>query len=270
MNHKPKIYFFPCAGLLLAFLAGILFAGCATIPEKRLEKERLTLVYKNKSVMGSDLEKLRLEHPIEIAREAVTNHLLSLRYEELSLLGKGRFVFSPDDVIEITPLLTKALNRMSPDNILYYEVDTPRGTTSGTVFRARERLHWRFDSIKGVSFSNNSFPGHRGSTWRLVPKAGQSYGQSKSLFGKNVQENWITATLNLPVKSKRNLRARAQEKPSRRSATSAPEPSRPEPTPANQEELEKRLQLLKDLRDKNLINDSEYERKRKELLDQYL
>lgn len=254
--------------LVMFFLLPALFAGCSA-PEKRLEKERLTLVYRPQAALESEIKELRLEHPIKISSEQVMNHLLSLHYEELSLMGKGKYVFTPDDVLEITPLITKALNRLKADNILYYEVDTPHGTTAGTIFRAKEKIHWRIEIIKGVSFSNSSFPGHRGSTWRLIPKSGQRYKQSKNLFGSQTQENWIVSGLDLPVKSKRSLRSRSPQNSSRNTSR-APERKRHESSPADQADLEKRLQFLKNLRDKELINDGEYERKRKELLDQFL
>ena len=45
---------------------------------------------------------------------------------------------------------------------------------------------------------------------------------------------------------------------------------KPKKSPVNQIELKKRLQFLKELRDQKLINEGEYELKRKVLLDQFL
>jgi hypothetical protein len=268
MTPKTKINYLLQAGLIVFFLLPLLFAGCSA-PEKRLEKKRLTLVYRLQSGLESEIKELRLEHPIEISREQVMNHLLSLHYEELSLMGKGKYVFSPDDALEITPLVTKALNRIKANTILYYEVDTPHGTTAGSIFRAKGKIHWRFKIIKGSDFANSSFPGHRGSTWRLVPRGGQSFRQINNLFGSRVQENWIVSGLDLPAKSQRSLRSRSSQKSSR-DASPAPKRKRTESSSTDQGELEKRLQFLKGLRDKELIDDNEYERKRKELLDQFL
>jgi hypothetical protein len=274
MTRKSNTGFRWCAGTLTVLLLGLLLAGCFTAQEKRLEKGHLNLVYRDNFSAGPDIRDLRLQHPIDITREEVQDHLFSLRYQELSLLGKRRYVFSKDSVHEITPLLTKALNRMRPDKILYYEVDTPRGTTAGSVFRAGGQIHWRFDSIKGARFSGqySAFPGWRDSNWRLVPKDGQRYGQSKGVFGKSIQENWIIASFHLPVKSERKLRKRSSLAPSpKHPATRALKNSQPKlSSPSDSEELEKRLQFLKDLRNKNLIDDQEYKRKRKELLDQHI
>ena len=78
--------------LMFIFLLPLLFAGCPA-PERRLEKEGLTLVYRPQSEFESEIKGLRLDHPIEISKEQVTNHLLSLHYKELSLTGKRRYVF---------------------------------------------------------------------------------------------------------------------------------------------------------------------------------
>ena len=269
MTHRIKINYLSQVGPVTFFCFAALLISCAA-PEKRLEKEQLTLVYRSQSILGSEIRKLRLEHPIKISNEQIRNHLLSLHYQELSLLGKKKYIFSSNDVLEITPLITKALNRMKTNNILYYEVDTSKGTTSGSIFRAKGKIHWQFKAIKGVNFSNTSFPGFRGSTWRLLPINGQKiYGQSKNIFGSKAQENWITSSLELPVESKRGHSLKTLQKSSRNTST-ALEHKGPKNSPVNQRELKKRLQFLKELSDQKLINNREYEHKRKALLDQFL
>ena len=268
MTHKIKVNYLSQVGLATFFLFAVLIISCAA-PEKRLEKEQLTLVYRSQSTLGSEIKKLRLEHPIKISNEQTRNHLLSLHYQELSLLGKKKYIFSSNDVLDITPLITKALNRMKANNILYYEVDTPKGTTAGSIFRAKGKIHWRFKAIKGVNFLNSSFPGFRGSTWRLLPINGQTYSQSKNIFGSKAQENWITSSLDLPVESKRSHSLKTLQKSSRNTST-ALEHKGPKNSPVNQRELKKRLQFLKELRDQKLINSREYEHKRRALLDQFL
>ena len=119
-----------------------------------------------------------------------------------------------------------------------------------------------------MSFENSSFPGFRGSTWRLLPKHGQVYSVSKNILGNEQQQNWIVSNLDLQVKSKRGLKFSSSQK-SPKDKTPAVKRKEVRGLPVNQEEFEKRLQFLKNLLDKQLINESEYERKRKELLDQF-
>ena len=268
MTHNIKINYLWQVGQAIFFLFVVLLMSCSA-PEKRLERERITLIYRSQSTLGSEIKKLRLEHPIKISKEQTMNHLLSLHYEELSLLGKKRYIFSSNDVLEITPLITKALNRMKTNKILYYEVDKPKGTTAGTIFQAKGKIHWRFNSINGVSFDNSSFPGFRGSTWRLLPKHGQTYNESNSVLGSAQQQNWIISNLDLLIKSKRGLKLRTPKKLSK-STPRASSQKQIRSSSINQGELKNRLQFLKELRNKRLINDEEYKQKRKALLDQFL
>lgn len=268
MAHNTKVNYFSKVGLAIFVLFAVLLVSCSA-PEKRLERERITLIYRSQSTLDSEIKKLRLEHPIKISKEQVINHLLSLYYEELTLLGKKKYIFSSNDVFEITPLITKALNRMRANNILYYEVDKPKGTTEGTIFQAKGKIHWRFNTINGVDFENSSFPGFRGSTWRLLPKHGQTYNESSSVFGNAQQQNWIISNLYLSVKSKRGLRLRSPKILSR-NASRTLDKKQPRSHPFNRGELKNRLEFLKELYDKKLINEGEYKQKRKSLLDQFL
>ena len=173
-------------------------------------------------------------------------------------------------MLEIAPLITKALNWMKADKVLHYEVDTPRGTTAGTIFRANGKINWRFEAINGINFSNSSFPEFRGSSWRLLPKNGQTFSKSHSILGNEQQENWIVSSLDLPIKSKRGLKLGFPKKTSRNVSSPSLERKEPKNLPANHKKFEKHLQFLKDLRDKQLISEDEYEHKKKELLDQFL
>ena len=271
MNHKTKKKYFLHAGVVCFFLCSTLFTGCSAT-EKRLKKERLTLVYRHQSSFGAEIKKLLLEHPIKISAEQTTNHLLSLHYEELSLLGKKKYIFSSNDVLEIASLITKALNRIKSNKILHYEVETPSGKTMGTIFRAKGNLNWRFETINGSNFSNTGFAGmNPGSSWQLLPKNGQYFHKNHTVLGNDQKKNWIIANLDLPVQSRRGLKLGLLKKISKK----LPDPRSPEQKPSTSSpssdkgEYEKRLQFLKSLRDKKLINDDEYKSKKIELLSQF-
>ena len=268
MPHKTKVNFLSHIALVIFLFLAVLPISCSA-PEKRLEKERLTIFYRSQFKLGREIKALRLKHPIKISQKQVMNHLFSLHYEELTLLGKKRYVFSSNDVLEITPLITKALNRMQANKVLYYEVDTSKGTTAGTILQAQGKIHWQFDTINGVSFDNSSFPGRKTSTWRLLPRNGQSFNKPSSMIGNEQQHNWIIANLDLPAKSKRSLK---RHSPKNISSNSSPAlvDKQPRSSSVNQNELKKRLRFLKELRNKKLIDDGEYKRKRKALLDQFL
>ncbi len=272
-NHR--IFYF----LLLSLL--VVFAGCSTTPkEKRLEKDGLTLMYHPKFSIGSESDHLKLQHPVNISEDMVRIHLRSLYYEEMTLMGKEKSVFTAEDIDKITPWVSKALNRVNPNNVIYFEVQTPKGNTVVEVFGDGKKLHWRFSAIRGVDFSKNQLIGW-GNTWRLVPKEGQNFYQISQFLGKKTLENWIVADLDLPDSGgKLPGRQSASQKPKKQSQATVENADTPQksdgkkasgklPAGKNQE-LEEKLRFLKQLQDKGLIDEDEYKRKRKALMDEYL
>ncbi len=263
----------PIWAILAILLIPVFFQGCGTVKEKKLEKEGLTLIYRNKTQTGPAIRKLPLNHPIKISEDDFKNHLYSLQYEELSLLGKKRYAISLTDLKDTAQILTKAVNRMPPDSILVFDLETSRGSTIGEIFRSGGTLNFRFEAIKGIEFSSASFGGGGGSSWRMVPVEGQRYRVTKKLLGTSTQENWIVAKMTLPQISRRIRKmqgSKVSEAPAapRKAPTSSARKS--PPTSGSNQDLEKKLKFLKDLRDKDLIDDEEYEMKRKELLDSFL
>lgn len=270
-NHW--IFYFLLLSLLVAF-------GCSTTPkEKRLEKNGLTLMYHPKFSIGAESDHLKLQHPVNISESMVGNHLRALYYEEMTLMGKEKPVFTAEDIDKITPWVSKALNRVNPNNVIYFEVQTPKGNTVVEVFSESKKLHWRFTAIRGVDFSKNQLIGW-GNTWRLVPKEGQVFYQISQFLGKKTLENWLVADLDLPESGGKS--------PGRQSATKSKKqpPSTVDNADASQksdgkktdgkpsagknQELEEKLRFLKQLQDKGLIDEDEYKRKRKTLMDEYL
>jgi len=265
MTHIKKIYFFSYIRILFILLYSCLFVGCAT-PEKRLTKDQLTISYQPKFSLESEIKKLRLQHPVKISAAQMANHLFSLQYKELTLTGKKKYIFSPSDILEIAPIMTKALNRIKPSKVLHYEVETPRGKTAGIIFQANKKINWMFKSINGSNFLNTSFH-NGGSTWELLPKNGQHFHKESSSLGNERKRNWIISNLELKVQSKRGLKSGSLKKnpppksPKQKSSTSTPS--------SEKGEFEKRLQFLKELRQKKLIDDKEYKYKKTELLEQF-
>jgi len=259
----------PIWAIIAILLIPVFFQGCATTKERKLEKEGLTLIYRHQNQAGPGINKLHLNHPIKISEEVFRNHLYSLQYEELSLLGKKKYTISLTDLKDTTKILTKAVNHMPPENILVFELETSRGSTIGEIFRTENNLNFRFQSIKGVKFSTTTFGrGGVGSSWRMVPVKGQHYRVTKKLLGTSTQENWIVAKTILPKISRRLSKTQVSKTPK---DSAQPTPSAPEsPSTGDNQDLEKKLQFLKNLRNKDLIDDEEYELKRKELLDSFL
>jgi hypothetical protein len=270
-SYKPILVLLLIATLLLG-----LITGCSFTPEKKLRGNGFTLMYKSKSAGGYAIADIKLAS-VKVSEGEILRQLRSIQYEELALFGKKRAVFTREQTKRIGRLIAKALNKSSGNKIIYYELDTPDGATEGNVFANGNVLNWRFSSIRGRAFSNRSFNGWGGTNWRLLPGSGQRYHVTGRLLGKVAKENWIKVALSRDsakeFQEEKKYRDAAPIRKPRKQRRVRAEPSRKQaPTRNNSAdtELEKKLQFLKGLYDKNLVDEEEYNRKRKELLDTYL
>lgn len=269
---------------VLAFMLGALLfgPGCsAPAKEKKLVRDGLTLQYKSKSAVPKGVQGMSLDHPVRISAEQVRIQLLSLRYEMLSIFSKKRRIFSKKDADKVTHLIAKALNRASPNKVISYKIKTSKGNTEGDVFFSDNKINWRFQTIRGVVFSTDNATNARSASstfWRLVPRKGQRLHSTKNLIGSKTWENWIVADPNLPpIPTKGSIRKgqNPKRKKPRKKGFVIPYRLPPEDVPQKEftdgsPELVKKLQFLKHLRENDLIDDKEYQRKRKELLDRFL
>ena len=262
--------------LILTLNSGMIL-NCASTPEKLLKTEGFTLSYKDKTSakdkfsLGSPFSKIQLSHPLKMPESDVRSHLESLMFEELSLFGKKKYVFLPEDIERIARLLTKALQHVPRHKIIHYELETSGGTTEGDVFASKKLIHWRFSSIKGMGFFLRSYTGWGNANWIMAPQSGQRYHSTTNLMGSSAQENWIIATLVPSKTSKRPKHKNPQYSKNKTNAPSrAPAIDADSPAKISDPALEEKLQFLKGLHEKNLIDEKEYDQKRKELLDAYL
>jgi hypothetical protein len=194
---------------ILALNSGMI-SSCASAPEKSLKTNGFTLSYKDKTStkdkfsLGSPNSKIQLSHPLIMSESDVRSHLESLMFEELSLFGKEKYVFLPEDIDRIARLLTKALKHVPSHKIIHYELKTSEGTTEGDIFSSKKLIHWRFSSIKGMGFSFRSYTSWGNANWKMVPQSGQKYHTTTNFMGSRAQENWITAKL-VPTKTNKRL-----------------------------------------------------------------
>jgi hypothetical protein len=272
---KHHRYSFYIISIFIAALLSGLVSGCASTTEKKLKTKGFSLSFRDKVVAGFSGKEIQLNHPIKLSEEEVRNHLKSLVFEELSLFGSKTSVFLPREIDRIGRLLAKAIQRVPSHKIIHYELETPKGATSGDVFASKNHIHWRFDSIKGLGFSGRSYTGGGNTNWRMVPQSGQKYKTVKKLLGTQAQENWVFARLQPSSKWKEKVRQQNHgSNPSRRKAEAPLRPSensrKTSPAKNIDPVLEEKLELLRDLLEKNLIDKNEYDQKKKDLLDTYL
>ena len=214
MKHHLKLVLI----LTLAVCSGMV-SGCASTSEKSFKTEGFILSYRDQASLGSPTSKIQLVHPLKMSESDVRSHLESLMFEELSLFGKQKHVFLPEDIDRIARLLTKALQHVPSHKIIHYELETSGGTTEGDLFVSTKLIHWRFSFIKGMGFSSRSYTGWGNANWRMVPQSGQRFHATTNLMGIRSQENWIIAKL---IPSKTNKRPKQKNSRHSKNKTKAP------------------------------------------------
>ena len=260
----------------VAILIALVLTGCTSTQKsagKTLTTEDFTLTYIDKAQAGSKINELVLQHPLSISERQMVFHMVALSYENNSLLGKTGPVFTKEDIQKTKYLLTKALNTAHSQNIVRFEVESEGGTTEVELFASEGKLHWRFFEIQGVkhSLTRNQMARY-GTAWRMVLKKGQKFHTTKTLLGAKQSTNWIEAKIDLPAPE--NLKMARPKRDTPNSGQSAPLSQKNTPQTVAPEkggsDLEEKLKLLKRLHEKQLINQQDYEKRQKDLLDQYL
>jgi hypothetical protein len=119
-----------------------------------------------------------------------------------------------------------------------------------------------------MGFTGRAKTGWGNVNWRMVPQSGQKYQAVQKLLGPQAQENWIFAELQPSSKRQKSLGPSKNRMavPSREPGNNRHSPQKGPSDPA----LEEKLEFLKDLHEKELIDEKEYDQKKKELLDAYL
>jgi hypothetical protein len=264
----------PTFFLIFTLLLG-LTTSCSFTPEKKLKTKDFIMMYKAKTAAGHEVASLKLR-PVYLSEGQVRQQMRSIIYEEMNLFGKKKPVFSREETNRFARLIAKGLNHSTPNKVAYFEIEHREGTTAVVIFVNHGRVNWKFTKIQGGVFSTRSFTGWGGTRWRLVPGSSQQFYFIDKALGSVAQENWIT--IPLPKNPERQAQTYQEPEPkkpprkqrrvqTKRSRKQASENTRTKPADT---EFEKKLQFLKDLYDKNLIDEEEYNRKRKEWLDTYL
>ena len=221
------------------------------------KKSKVKITFRSQFYESSNLTNLKLNHPIKISQAEIINHMVSLRSKGTFLGNKEEPVFSVSEIQSLAPVLFKAFGGVSPEKIIRIQLKSLGGITSGDIFSFKKYLNWRFDSIRGETFlQENNVRGWNIFSWEMMPDNGQLY--FKSGIDKRIQKNWIISKLKLPISGQGNM-------DNRRSVdTLQKEPSENNINP----KLEEKLEHLKYLYDKELINEEEYKNQQKKIFDE--
>ena len=246
--------------IFLLFCAPFVF-GIAESSDLGKNDIKVDLSYISKLHGNFNVKKFRLNHPVKISHAEIVNQLVSLRYKGTFLGNKEEPVFSKPEIKKLAPLLKKMFEGVTPDKIIHIELKSEGGITSGDIFSFRKHLNWRFDSIHGEEFfQRNDLRGWNIFAWKLIPHPGQLYFKSGAEKGKRIRKNWIVAKIQLPVPGQQNVE---EGEPSKNfKINSSNEKFNPE--------LEKKLEHLKYLHDRKLLDDEEYKIQQNKLFEELL
>jgi len=221
------------------------------------KKSKVKITFRSQFYENSNLTHLKLNHPIKISQAEIINHMVSLKYKGTFLGNKEEPVFSVSEVQSLAPILFKAFGWVGPANVIRIQLKSVGGITSGDIFSFKKYLNWRFDSIRGETFlQKNNVRGWNIFSWEMMPKNGQLY--FKSGTDKRIQKNWIISKLKLPISGQKNMGNRGSvDAPQKKSSKNNINPK-----------LEEKLEHLKYLFDKQLINEEEYKNQQKKIFDE--
>ncbi|MBT4374682.1 MAG: hypothetical protein HOD16_03230 [Nitrospina sp.] len=221
------------------------------------KKSKVKITLRSQFHENSNLTHLKLNHPIKISQAEIINHMVSLRFKGTFLGNKEEPVFAVSEIQTLAPILFKAFGRVDPEKVIRIQLKSVGGITSGDIFSFKKYLNWRFDSIRGETFlQKNNVRGWNIFSWEMMPKKGQRY--FKSGADKRIQKNWIISKLKLPISDRENMDNQ------RSIDTLQKEPSGNNINP----KLEEKLEHLKYLYDKQLINEEEYKNQQKKIFDE--
>jgi hypothetical protein len=232
----------------------------------------------------------QLDHPFTLSQGQLESALASVHYFRPSAFslkkdqGKEYELLASDDREFLAPHLSKAFERVTPDRWVDFSLEYFHGQgfigvyrmTSGVMFVKDGELNIVFREIATSIAPEESVmelnPIRNYSSYvRLVPREGQRLAVTEGRRKQVTHENWII----MPVAALAREQAPAgqtgiaTEEPSTEpSPAISPAPASPPLPQAVQKPAKDRMLELRELYDSGLITEEEYQRKRKEILDE--
>lgn len=202
------------------------------------------------------------QHPATLTPDALRDQLARVRFVAPS--GSRQALFANDELAELAETLSQAFERAAPaDDVLLLSSARREGGMLGSPMAVTVRLFVQGGNLQFIAHDArfDFYDTYRGT--RTLPRF---------VFGSRSAAGSVT----LEAAGATSKRADWLSIPTPVAAV-APAPA-PTPQPAQapapakaaekNEDIERRLETLKRLRDKNLISEDEYQQKRKELLQQ--
>lgn len=232
------------------------------------------------------------QHPVTVPAEALRQQLSVLQFSERSARGA---LFAADELAELAAPLAQALDRAGPgDDIVLLSsarrdagiLGSPKALTArlfvqggALQFIAHDARFEFFDTYRGTHAEPRFVFGMRNAPGAATLQGSGAWTQPRA--------DWVaiplaalTAAVPTPTPAPATAPAAAPAAPAAAppAAAVAPSPAPPAPSPAaapaprkpvdaaGEQDIERRLDTLKRLRDKGVITEDEYQLKRKEIL----
>jgi hypothetical protein len=241
-------------------------------------------------------EGLAINHPYKFTEEQMINMLRSLRYTRKNLFGSGekiRFVYELEYINKYAPYLVEAFSKATPFDIVGWSVAQKRPLviirndrlTQVQMWVVGQDLHIKFikteakleGDYQAQTIGDRMIAQAKGLRIELEPQEGQKFAPDNAQeLVLDLNQDWDRIATNVEAEDAK-LQAEIKERKSKykrgAEASTAPISAAPIPaTPAtpvsvkDQKSAEARLSELKKLKDKGLISDQDYEKKKQEIL----
>lgn len=205
---------------------------------------------------------LKIIQPYLFDPGAIQKSLGSLYYQKRVLTWSNKIrIFNPSVVEHFTPWIVKQFSIANSEQKIEFKIRDANGKIfiKGDTFLTEEGLHWRFTVLNRKKRKIDDFS-IMGDKWRMLPQENQTY-KKKNKYKNLVQDitNWIVAGNIRPLPSGIIKKTFQKEEFSKGEIVSAP----------NTSDIKKRLRILDDLKKEALINEEEYQMKRKIILESF-
>ena len=218
-----------------------------------------------------EIDKASFHHPVSLQEKDISRILQSLYYStyvrEFGRWEHKEKVFRKEEVLKLSVLMRQALEKASPEQMVYFSIGGSSENTKGNVFSVDNKIYVHFLAIHGkaqeTQLAHNTF-----NQWKLVEQEGQSTLRTKGILGiKGVRTDWVIVDLPGVTSLPQNASApKVPENPKQENGVVSPK----EKNKSSQEEkygkVETKLRFLKEMLSEGLITQEDYQKKKEELL----
>lgn len=236
---------------------------------KSITEGQFGYVHLEKIESGASLN----DHPYSISDEDLKTVLSKL---QVKILGVEEPLFNEEELNDVTPSLSQGLINARTDQDVTFAVVGKHGASrfntaiSGRLFIKNDQLNIIFNEVRGefepefrsLGVVRPFLPGSRNkpSQVTISTSADISYPTSG-------RRDWVAIAANAIPNTTPVPRSPQKAAPAAAPASVAPAPVSPSTSPTpDYQDIEKRLTVIKDLKQKGLITEQEYDQKRKEIL----